>query len=227
VKTVLTADVLAHGIIAAAQVLGVDPVKAVQVQRGGSRAAVTVAALALHETGGVGVRRAAAVFGLVATSLSRLKRERGALANRAVKAASRAMIAAGLDLSGDAEDRTDARGDGTCLAPPPVAVNSAPPPAPRVDHTPAIREALARRKGIQMTVAGVETDALLLPRPGKGGCGFPMGDPRSSDYRACDEEKVVGRRYCARHLKASGLKADPVEPATVGRVAAPYGEDAA
>lgn len=151
-------------------------------------------------------------------SITALERDATRLQERAIREARRAMVArmAGPELS--AEERRDA-------APPPKPASDSAPP--RVDHTPAIRAALQRRKPVPYQVAGVERDALLLPEPGKGGCGFPMGDPRSPDYRACDAEKVPGRRYCAEHLRASGLKAEPAELRTVGRTALPYEGDAA
>lgn len=46
-KTVLTADVLAHGIVAAARVMDMDPLKAALAQRGRTKQVMTIAAVAL------------------------------------------------------------------------------------------------------------------------------------------------------------------------------------
>jgi hypothetical protein len=222
-RPALTADLVARALVASARAFGDDPVGALTAKprRGdATRRSVAPAGIVLCEVTGRTHAALNRVLGLAQGTLGEAWRRPGA--EKAI-AAVRAELA---ELIGPAEDPR--RAVGPPLAPPPVAQEAPPPPPARVDHTPVIRAALQRRKGVAFEVVGIETDALLLPEPGKGGCGFPMGDPRSPDYRACDAEKVAGRRYCARHLKVSGLAADPTEIRTAGgRVAAAYDEDAA
>ncbi len=213
-RPILSADMVARAIVASARTFGDDPVAALTAtpKRGDpSRRAIAPAGIVLCEVTGATHARMSRVLGLAQGTLGEAWRRPGA------EAAIRAVR------------------DELAPAPPRAVVASAeaaPPPPPatarRVDHTPLIRKALQKRKGVPFEVVGVERDALLLPTPGQGGCGFPMGDPRDADYRACDAEKVSGRRYCAEHLRASGLAVEPTEIRTAGgRVAAPYEGDAA
>lgn len=98
--------------------------------------------------------------------------------------------------------------------------------APKVDHTPAIIEAMARRReriaAVPFVVVGVETDKALIGATEPGGCVWPMGDPREPDYRSCQAAPLSGRLYCAEHLKKAGMKPVAKVIQTVGRVADSY-----
>lgn len=215
----LTADLCAVALVAAARSYGDDPVRAFQSRTGVLRRSLTPAATAISAHTGMLATPVCEALGI------RFQTYYGAAQTN--KPAYRAAVRAALEAL--------QRGGptGTVHAPPPVALKapsaaavtpSAPqPPAPPVDHTDAIREAIRRRKGVQMTVVGVEKDQALLPPVEAGGCAWPLGDLKAGTLRACGDTVVLGRMYCAVHCKASGQKATPKVIATVGRVARPYG----
>lgn len=245
---VLTADICAHGVIAAARYLGYAPERAMLAQRGASRAAVTAAALAAEQLTQARRDTIARIFGLLPTSLARAVRENTKATEKATALAASAMTEAGLDLSGGGlvwEKPVDRRVKkvrlpgpakvvlaapaGTAIAPPvglksPVAPAPAEPAAPaRVDHTDMLRAALRRREGpVQYQVVGVETDHALIPEAEAHACRWPLGDLMLGTHRSCGAEVVAGRMYCAAHCKAAGLKPTPKAIEVVGRVAAPY-----
>lgn len=230
---VLTADICAHGVIASARYFGFDPIKAVLAQRGRPRAAVTAAALAAERLTGARRDTISRIFSIQPTSLARLDREGARAVERAVAAASEAMITAGLDLSGGG-----LIGEPPVVRMPPWQLNrvagptKAPvpdmPPAPRVDHTDAIRTALAKMKtapkfeGVKVVVVGVEADKALIPAAAPHTCHWPLGDLLEGTLRSCGAEAVSGRMYCPKHCKAAGQKPTPKQIEIVGRVAAPY-----
>ena len=226
----LTADICAHGIVAAARYLGVDPVHAMTAKRGPARSAFTAAALAAESLTGLKRVVIGRVFGVLPNSLSRCDREGSKAFDRARAAASTAMVAAGAGLADTAPPMARAAPGGTVVAPPPVAQPlpvPAPAPAPvKVDHTAAIAEALARRRARRdvwpFAVVGVEADKALIGATEPGGCVWPMGDPRDADYRSCQAAPLAGRMYCAEHLKKAGMKPVPKVIETVGRVARSY-----
>lgn len=235
----LTADLCARAIVAAARTYGDDPVAAVGRKRhrgDRTRRCLIPAALAIVQATGCSRPRLCQILGVDYYSLS-------AVPNKTVTAAPwrAALDALGVDpasippsrfgpkaKSGSAPDqpvvdnRKPAR-SGTVVAPPPVGPET-PPAPPAVDHTPAIREALRRRQGVQFEVVGVEADKALIGAKEPGGCVWPMGDPREPGYRSCQTPTLTGRMYCAEHLKKAGMKVAPKTVATVGRCAAPYAD---
>jgi GcrA cell cycle regulator len=231
----LTADLIATAVLAAARSFGDDPIRAMTAtpKRGDpARRAVGPAGLVLAEVTGRTHVTLCRVLGLAQGALSAAGRRPGAEA--AITAVRRALSSTtDLPVVNDTKPT-----GGTALAPPPAAQKApatptpaTPPPpaaAPRIDHTAAIAEALARRKarmgGLTVTVAGVEADAALIGATEPGGCVWPMGDPRAPDYRSCRAPPLSGRMYCAEHLKKAGMKAVPKAVETVGRVAAPYAD---
>lgn len=212
----LTAHLCAVAIVAAANAYGDDPVRAVEAKRGVLRRALMAAATALVAQTGQKPSTVCRILSIHLSSYSRSSREDDIGFRTAVRSATRYLSKA---IPHPMEE----------LAPPQPETSEAatlvvPEPA-RVDHTPAIAEALRRRKAagqVQVTVVGVEADKALLPPPGAGGCAWPLGDPRATGYRSCDTPVVAGRMYCAAHLKAGGMKATPRPVETVGRVARPY-----
>lgn len=108
------------------------------------------------------------------------------------------------------------------LRPPPPAAQKA-APAPVIDHTPAIREAMRRRQCVAIEVVGVEVDKALLPPTAPHACHWPLGDLKDGTLRSCGAPAVDGRMYCPDHCKKAGQKSTPRVAATVGRVAAPFG----
>lgn len=211
----LTADLCARAIVAACGVYGKDPLAAINAARAG-RTPLVAAASAAREVTGASVVTVSRVFQVHQTTINKNERIGDAKFRRAVRAAQAAILI-------EARTTPDA---GTVVAPPPVALE-APAPA-RVDHTAAIAEALARRRartaGIDVVVVGVEADRALIGATEPGGCVWPMGDPRSADYRSCQATPLSGRLYCAEHLKKAGMKPVAKPLATVGRVAAPYAD---
>ncbi len=222
----LTADICAHGIVAAARYEGCAPDRCVIAKRGPARSALVFAAVAAARLTGLPKQTIARVFKVHPASLSRAERESTKATDRAIAAASQAMVAAGIDQSAGAvpvKRGNVARPAGTVVAPP--AAQEA-PAAPRVDHTPAILEAMSRRRErigrVPFEVVGVEADKALIGSVEPGGCVWPMGDPREPGYRSCQAETLSGRLYCAEHLRKAGMKPVPKAIETVGRVADPY-----
>lgn len=233
----LTADLCAAAIVAAARSTGNHPIQALMAKGGRVRQSLAPAARALVAYSGLPPAHVCGVLNLKPASYSSAIRENRASFQTAFTAAVMALP--------DTEES-----DGAVVAPPaaapeapsvsqravremaaavaasPAAPALAPEPAPiRIDHTAAIAEAMRRRAGrsaIPISVAGVEADKALLVERGAGGCAWPMGDPRSPDYRSCTAETVAGRQYCAAHLKAAGLKVAPKVMQTAGRVARGY-----
>lgn len=226
----LTADLCAIAIIAAARSYGDDPVAAmspVAFRGAKSRRCVTPAALAIVQATGCSRPRLCQILGIDYYSLSAVpKKPTTAAPWRA------ALDALGVDPANIAPSRFGPKAKpagGTVVAPPPVASEEPsppPPPAPRVDHSAAILEAMARRReriaAVPFEVVGVQTDKALIGATEPGGCVWPMGDPRDPDYRSCQAAPLSGRMYCAEHLKKAGMKPVPKKIATVGRVAESY-----
>ena len=212
----LTAHLCAVAIVAAANAYGDDPVRAVEVKRGVLRRALMAAATALVAQTGQKPSTVCRVLSIHLSSYSRSGREDDIGFRTAVRSASGYLSKAiphPMDAAAGPEPEISA-----------TAVLAVQEPA-RVDHTPAIAEAMRRRKAagkVAVTVVGVEHDKALLPPPGAGGCAWPMGDPRAAGYRRCEAPVVAGRMYCAAHLKAAGMKASPRPIETVGRVARAY-----
>lgn len=222
----LTADICAHGVIAAARYLGFDPLQAMQARSGLARAAVTATALSLVDLTDLGTNRVARIMGVNASALSTARKAASPAVRTAARHAGDAMTGAGLAPRDKSSPPTqDKRRVPTPATGRPVAPAEPPPPPPRVDHTAAIREALERRRQkAAFEVVGVEADKALLPPHAEGGCAWPLGDLQAGTYRSCGQPIVVGRRYCAAHCRAAGMKAEPRSAAVAGRVAAPWGE---
>jgi hypothetical protein len=70
------------------------------------------------------------------------------------------------------------------------------------------------------SAAGAAIQSLVEAKA--AGCVWPMGDPRSPDYRICDAAPLAGRQYCAEHLKKAGMKPVAKVVETSGRMPAPY-----
>lgn len=218
----LTADLCARAIVAACGVYGKDPFAAINAARAG-RTPLVAAATAARRATGASIVTVSRVFQVHQTTINKHEREGTAKFRRAVEAAREAIQ---IEAGSAAADPAPAEPVGTVVAPPPVALEA---PAPsRVDHTPAIAEALARRRartaGIDVVVVGVEADRALIGATEPGGCVWPMGDPGTPDYRSCQAAPLSGRMYCAEHLKKAGMKPVAKPLATVGRVAAPYAD---
>lgn len=208
----LTADLCARAVIAAARVLGEDPVLALtgpKIKGAGSvRRCLCPAALAIVGATGLARQTVCRIIGADKFGLAQAARDRP----EAVAAARAAIMSPQV---------------GTVVAPPPVGQDApAPATAPaKIDHTAAIAEAMARRraKGCgPVEVVGVEDDKALIGATEPGGCVWPMGDPRAPDYRSCQAARLSGRMYCAEHLKKAGLKPVAKVIQTVGRVAESY-----
>jgi hypothetical protein len=222
----LTADLCARAIVAACGVYGKDPFAAINAARAG-RTPLVAAATASRSATGASVVTVSRVFQVHQTTINKHEREGTAKFRRAVEAARGAIQIEAESTTTDLLVVNDKKPRaGTDVAPPPVALE-APAPA-RVDHTAAIAEALARRRertaGIDVVVVGVEADRALIGATEPGGCVWPMGDPRSADYRSCQATPLSGRLYCAEHLKKAGMKPVAKPLASVGRVAAPYAD---
>lgn len=229
----LTSDVCAAAIVGAARAYGDDPIRAVEAKRGPARRAMVAAAVGLSAQTGILPKDACRVLSIHPASYNRAFREDRPDHRRAVKAAAAAVQrfrrpppsaetpTALYDAFAEAVRTTPAALVGPYQN---IKVQMIEPASAPVDHTPLIRAALTKRAAspVKFTVAGVEDDKALLPPAGAGGCAWPMGDPRDPDYRACGEARLEGRRYCAAHLKAAGMKATAKPIQTVGRVARPY-----
>ncbi len=225
----LTPDLCARALLAACAVYGKDPFVVVAAARHG-RTPLVAAASAARKVTGASVAVISRVFQVHQTTVNKQERIGDAKFRRATLAAWEAIVVdeAGPDIAPDQPvvDNRNPAPAGTLVAPPPVGHT---PPA-RVDHTAAIAEAMARRRArgdIAIEVVGVEADKALIGATEPGACVWPMGDPRSPDYRSCQSPTLAGRMYCAEHLKAAGMKVAPKVIETVGRVAAPYVDRAA
>lgn len=219
----LTADLCARAIIASARSYGDDPVAAmspIAVRGAKSRRCVTPAALAIVQATGCSRPRLCQILGIDYYSLSAVPKKPAAAAPWRA-----ALDALGVDPANIQPSRFGPKAkaaSGTVVAPPVAEETPAPP---KIDHTAAIAEAMARRraKGCgPVEVVGVEDDKALIGATEPGGCVWPMGDPREPGYRSCQAEPLSGRMYCAEHLKKAGLKPVAKVIQTVGRVAESY-----
>ncbi len=206
---VLTADICAHGVIAAARFLLIDPVRAMEAKRGRPRVAVSAAGLAVHDLTGLKLVQVARIFGLNSQSLSAANTDVGGTANRARAHARQAMVAAGLDLSGALPFPAEPEAPRRRPRPTPTPQTVPPTPAapaletvssPRADHTPAIREALARRASLP-----------AAPKRTADACRWPLDIPDMKAEPLCRETRVLGRLFCPKHCRAVGQKDTPVD----------------
>ncbi|MBW6397038.1 GcrA family cell cycle regulator [Roseomonas sp. HJA6] len=56
--------------------------------------------------------------------------------------------------------------------------------------------------------------------PQRGACCWPIGEPRSPDYRTCDAPRQRGSSYCAEH-HARAYRVVPAMPARLRRLVGP------
>lgn len=219
----LTADLCARAIIAAARSYGDDPLALIETARARGathRRSMTPAALALVQATGFSRKSLCQILDIDYFGLSSVpKKPRSAAAWQA------ALLVLGVDPETVQASKFGPKAAaGTVVAPPPVAQETT--PAPVIDHRPAIAEALARRRARgdapAFSVAGVEADKALIGATEPGGCVWPMGDPREPGYRSCQAAPLSGRLYCAEHLKKAGMKPVAKVVQTVGRVAESY-----
>lgn len=193
----LTADLCAQAIVASCRVYGADPLKVMAASRGG-RLPLVPAALAILKVTGVTRLTLKRVLGVANTSLVRHETAPPPLSQEAQTAAWVAM-----DAPEDTSETASA-------APAPARPEAAPTPsrAVVVDHTPAIKAALARRRERSIDVVGA-----IVPKPanGEGLCHWPTGAPLGAqDDPTCDADVVPGRLFCAAHCRALGQKDTPV-----------------
>lgn len=73
------------------------------------------------------------------------------------------------------------------------------PPAPKVDHTAVIREAMKRREGARRPAA--RSPSM---------CSWPNQVPGREAEPLCRETRVQGRLFCPDHCRAVGQKDTPV-----------------
>ena len=202
----LTADLCAQAIVPSCDVYGSDPLKVLTAKTNG-RAALVPAAIAVQKVTGVGRDVIIRVFGVANTSLDRHEKEP---THKSLTAQSAAWSAMDVD-----EEREAAA---TVMPTPPAVARTMPttrlePVVARsaVDHTDAIKAALAKRRDRGFTVVGVEADKARL-RTGAGGCHWPLGAPAGAeDVSPCHEENVPGRLFCPLHCRAVGQKDTPVD----------------
>ena len=196
----LTADLCAQAIVAAARVYDVDPLRWAEVKRGPSRSALIAAAVAVEKITGRSRKDIAAVFGCPPTSLWGAEHRRD-------------PFSAAVNAAWSAVDVSEVRElEAAIRATPPAAIPTAPEPAKIVvDHTAAIKAAMARRRVAAVTVVGVEKDRAALGG-GAGGCHWPLaGTTARLSEKPCQAEAVSGRLFCADHCRAVGQKDTPVE----------------
>lgn len=206
--TPLTADLCATAIVAAARSFGDDPVEALMSPRSRSnpkRRSLASAALAVITVTKCSRAGLCTILGIDYFGLSHVPKQ------AARKAAFDAALAA-LGVEPVLKAPT--------VAPPapPKAVTETKPP---IDHTDTIRDALRRRQASGVATAVVAIDAAKASATATG-CSWPIGDPRSPDFRQCGADRLEGRMYCAEHLKAAGMKVGPRVIEVVGRIAQPY-----
>lgn len=193
----LTADLCAEAIVASCRVYGADPLKVMAASRGG-RVPLVPAALAILKVTGVTRLTITRVLGVANTSLVRHEAAPPPLSREAQTAAWAAMDA------GDDQVEKIAAAPGRAEA----EAGPAPSRTVVVDHTAAIKAALARRRERSIEVVGA-----IAPKPanGEGLCHWPTGAPiGAQDDPTCDEVVVPGRLFCAAHRRALGQKDTPV-----------------
>jgi hypothetical protein len=198
----LTADICARGVIAAAQYLGYDPIKAAQAQRGPLRTAVTAAAVAAQRFSGRPRGVVARIYDVQPNSLARCERVSTKGFDRACERAEAAMMAAASVQPAEALPPATVRAPAweinTVAGPAPAPVLDI-PPAPKVDHMAAIREAMKRREG-----------AARAPVRSQSMCDWPNNLPGQEAEPLCRETRVQGRLFCPKHCRAVGQKDTPV-----------------
>lgn len=189
----LTADLIAAAVVASARSYGDHPIRAFEAKAGPLRRSLAPAIGALAQEG-VGL----------APDLCRIIGVNSKTYYGAAKSETPAFQAA---YSAAARAIRKAQPAGMVVAPPPVGLKT-PRPAPRpattpapakpaVDHTSAIKQALARRQAAAVLSS---PDTCAWP---KGGSGMIAEDP-------CGERAVQGRLYCPAHCRRLGQKDTPV-----------------